>query len=41
MNLTERMADMEAEIKRLQVALDASLATKGPDVQEGTTTNGI
>lgn len=41
MSLTERMAEMEAEIKRLQAALDASRSTQGPDDQKGTTTDGI
>lgn len=41
MSLTERMADMEAAIKRLQAALDASLATNGPDDHKGIINNGI
>jgi MerR family transcriptional regulator/heat shock protein HspR len=41
MNLTERMAELEAEIKRLQAALDERQPARDSDVQEGTISNGI
>ena len=40
-NLTERLADMEAEIKRLQEALAARGASSTDDSREGTKANGI
>jgi len=41
MSLTERMAEMEAEIKRLQAELEACRAAQRPASQEGNTENGI
>src|SRR5438477_11053493 len=41
MKMTERMAEMEAEIARLQTALDACLAARDPGHREGTNHNGI
>jgi MerR family transcriptional regulator/heat shock protein HspR len=41
MSLTERMAEMEAEIKRLQVELEAGQMAQRPARQEGNTENGI
>lgn len=41
MSLTERMAEMEAEIKRLQAELEAGRAAQHPASQEGNTESGI
>ena len=41
MNLTERMAEMEAEIKRLRAELEARPETPLSDQQEGTIDHGI
>jgi MerR family transcriptional regulator/heat shock protein HspR len=40
-DLTERIAGMEAEIKRLQAALDASQGQRDRSSSEGSTKNGI
>jgi MerR family transcriptional regulator/heat shock protein HspR len=41
MNLTERMAEMEAEIKRLQESLAAHERSQSRSPQEGTNTDGV
>jgi MerR family transcriptional regulator/heat shock protein HspR len=41
MSLTERIAEMEAEIARLEAALEARQSATEPDRHEGKTNNGI
>jgi MerR family transcriptional regulator/heat shock protein HspR len=41
MNLTERVAELEAEIKRLQEALATQGRSQSRGHQEGTTTDGV
>ena len=40
-NLTERIAEMETEIRRLRGALDACHGARDPRSSEGTTQNGV